>query len=68
MPTDEEVGRLSALYQQQIENFQKNPVAAAELATSGLPSPPKSIDVAELAAWTVVSNVLMNLDETLTKG
>ena len=27
----------------------------------------KSSDVASLAAWTVVSNVLLNLDETLTK-
>jgi hypothetical protein len=26
-----------------------------------------SHDVAELAAWTVVSNVLLNLDETLNK-
>ena len=23
---------------------------------------------AELAAWTVVTNVLLNLDETITKG
>ena len=25
-------------------------------------------DKAELAAWTVVANVLLNLDETVTKG
>jgi hypothetical protein len=27
----------------------------------------KELDNAELAAWTVVSNVLLNLDETVTK-
>jgi hypothetical protein len=26
------------------------------------------MDIAELAAWTVVANVLLNLDETITKG
>ena len=26
------------------------------------------LDQAELAAWTVVANVLLNLDETVTKG
>ena len=40
----------------------------------GIPNPtdplgpaPEGADVAELAAWTVVSNVLLNLDETLMK-
>ena len=27
-----------------------------------------SLDIAEHAAWTVVANVIMNLDEFLTKG
>jgi hypothetical protein len=26
------------------------------------------LDVAELAAWTTVGSVILNLDETLTKG
>jgi hypothetical protein len=26
------------------------------------------MDAAELAAWTVVANVLLNMDETITKG
>jgi hypothetical protein len=28
---------------------------------------PKGMDVAEVAAWTVVANVILNLDETLMK-
>ncbi len=35
--------------------------------SSGKSKPTNRDDVAELAAWTVVSNVLLNLDETLTK-
>jgi hypothetical protein len=33
----------------------------------GLPIP-DGADVAELAAWNVVANVLLNLDETITKS
>ena len=29
---------------------------------------PEGADVSEMAAWTVVSNVLLNLDGVLTKG
>jgi len=34
----------------------------------GLPQPlPDNVAVEELAAWTLIGNVLLNLDETLTK-
>ena len=31
------------------------------------PAPAPPANAAELAAWTMVSNVLLNLDETITK-
>jgi hypothetical protein len=37
------------------------------MASSELGRPEAGADVAELAAWTVVANVLLNLDETLSK-
>lgn len=67
-PTDAEVKLLLKLYAESLEKYRKDAKSAAELATSGLTAPPKELDVAELAAWTVVANVLLNLDETLTKG
>ena len=36
-------------------------------ATSVLGAAPATLDIQHLAAWTVVANVLLNLDETLTK-
>jgi len=40
--------------------------AAALLAVGELPAP-EGLDAAELAAWTMLTNMLMNLDEVVTK-
>ena len=40
---------------------------AKALAEKPLGPIPPGADPAEYAAWTVVANVLLNLDETLTK-
>ena len=47
--------------------FAADPAAAEKLVGVGLPKPGDG-DLKELAAWTVVANVLLNLDEALTKG
>ena len=41
---------------------------AEQLATKPLGPVPAGLDVRELAAWTVVANVLLNLDAVLMKG
>jgi hypothetical protein len=67
-PEAAEVDRVVALYQRELGNYKKDPKAAAAMANSGLGAAPSDLPAPELAAWTVVSNVLLNLDETLTKG
>jgi hypothetical protein len=37
------------------------------LIANGENPPPSTIDPVELAAWTTVANVLLNLDEALMK-
>ena len=37
------------------------------MATKPIGAAPEGVDVAELAAWTLVGNVLLNMDETLMK-
>jgi hypothetical protein len=64
-PTDDEVQRLAALFDSERRHYERYREAAVEMATSELGSMHKSQNPAELAAWTVVSNVLLNLDETL---
>jgi hypothetical protein len=38
------------------------------MAASELGPPDTGANLDELAAWTVVANVLLNLDELITKG
>ena len=62
--TASEIDRLTALYQQQLARFQAAAPDAAKVVQTDATTP----TAAPLAAWTVVANVLLNLDETLTKG
>ena len=66
-PTDDELNGLVGLYTKTLERFQADPAKAKEVATKPLGELPKELDMAELAAWTMVGNVLLNLDEVLMK-
>lgn len=66
-PTPAELHRLTALVERAQADFNKNPSQAALLATRPLGPAPPGMSLPELAAWTVVGNVLLNLDETLAK-
>jgi hypothetical protein len=67
-PKAAEVQRLVALYQQELVQFKQDAKAAEKMATSELGKPSSALDLRELAAWTVVANVLLNLDEMISKG
>ena len=65
-PEAGELSRLSAFYEQQLEHFRQDRKAAEDV-TKGSAITVSQCDVSELAAWTLVSNVLLNMDQTLTK-
>jgi mono/diheme cytochrome c family protein len=67
-PTEQERQRLVSLYEQQLKGFERDAKSAEELVNQGSAERPANLDVRKLAAWMVVGNVLLNLDETLTKG
>ena len=67
-PTPAELKRIVDLYQSELTYYREHSEEAKLLATEGLGEAPAELDIHELAAWTVVANVLLNLDETLTKG
>jgi hypothetical protein len=66
-PHDGEADRLMRLYEQSLADFEKDAAAAKKMATEPLGAAPDTANLAELAAWTVVSNVLLNLDEMFMK-
>jgi hypothetical protein len=51
-----------------LARFQQNKEAAAALVKVGESEKPKELEDSQLAAWTALANVLLNLDETITKG
>jgi mono/diheme cytochrome c family protein len=66
-PKREELESLLALYQKQLTKYSRDVDAAVTLAPPVLGKRPEGAVVPELAAWTVVANVLLNLDETVSK-
>jgi hypothetical protein len=68
MPTAEEVKILRAVFEQQLADFQKDGEAASKFLSVGSFQPKGQCDRSELAAWTTVATMLLNLDETVTKG
>ena len=49
------------------ENLSGTPEQAAQLIANPDLPPPATFSAPDLAAWTAVANVLLNLDETLMK-
>ena len=66
-PSQAELQPLLRLYQQALERFTADAAQATRMATEPLGPAPAGMNVAELAAWTVVGNTLLNLDEALAR-
>ena len=67
-PKPRELEIMTNVYQQELKRYQQDKTAAAALLTVGESPVPAGLDPSEMAAWTAVGNMLLNLDETLTKG
>ncbi len=66
--TATQIAALTELRKKILRDIRANPDSAARLASSSqLPLPPHT-DVMELAAWTAIANVLLNLDAVLVKS
>ncbi|WP_397569612.1 DUF1553 domain-containing protein [Schlesneria sp. T3-172] len=66
-PHPVELKRLVDLYEQSLKRFEQSLEEATQLATDPLGPAPEGTRIPELAAWSVVGNVLLNLDETVMK-
>ena len=67
-PRAVELDPLRSLLRRHRRAFRADPAAAHKLASVGLSPVPRDIDAAELAAWTSIARVLLNLSETTNRN
>jgi mono/diheme cytochrome c family protein len=67
-PDARESTELLAEYQDHLANFTKNVEAAKKLIAVGESKPDPKLNPSELAAWTMIGNLILNLDEVMNKG
>jgi hypothetical protein len=68
LPRPAEVKVLEALYRKHLKEYQTDKAAAADLLRVGDRPAPTDIAAPELAAWTSVARVVLNLHETITRN
>ncbi len=64
----EEIATLTEAFEAQLSVFIAEPAKAAALLGVGDAMIDSSLDQSQLAAWTTVANILLSLDEAITKG
>jgi hypothetical protein len=66
-PRQAELSLLEALYQKHLREYRADPRAAEDVLRVGDRPMSKGSDAAELAAWTSVARVILNLHETISR-
>ena len=54
-------------WQEQYRYFENHSAAAVKVAVPDLKEMPDDVNLHKVAAWAMVSRVILNLDETITK-
>lgn len=67
-PSAEELNTLTEVYAEYLADFKTQSGAAEELLKIGESARKAELDSNELAAWTMVAHVIMNLSEAVTKN
>ncbi len=67
-PDAKETAELLANFKEQLAEYTRDAEAAKKLIAVGESKPDASLNPSELAAWTMIANLVLNLDEVITKG
>jgi hypothetical protein len=67
-PAPEEIAVVQELLDKTQTKYQQQPEAAKQAIRYGESQPKTGLPEPELAAYTLVANLLLNLDETLTRN
>jgi len=66
-PDDESLAILQSGLEDDLQRFRETPAAATAVLSVGQSRAPAGLDPAELAAYTLAANILLNLDEVITR-
>jgi hypothetical protein len=67
-PDPKELTELTAAYKDYLAGYTDDVGAAKALIAVGESKPDPALNPSELAAWTMIANLILNLDEVLNKG
>ncbi len=67
-PTEEEKQSLAAFFEESLENYKKDELAAEKLLQNGEYPQKELLPKVEMAAYTLLASTIFNLDESITKG
>lgn len=67
-PSEKEVGLLKDLFATERERYAKDVEAAKKVVANGDSKPDASLDPVDLAAYSLLGNLMLNLDETVMKN
>ena len=67
-PSPDEVAIVAGYYQKQLTKYKAAPAEAAKAIRFGDSKPPGGLDEVDLAAWTLVANLILNLDENIVRN
>jgi hypothetical protein len=68
VPTEKELSVLTRICDDQLKAYASNDAAAKKVLAVGESPRDEKLAVTELAAWTVVTNAILNLDEAITRN
>ncbi|MCB9782828.1 MAG: DUF1553 domain-containing protein [Candidatus Omnitrophica bacterium] len=68
LPNEKETEILLNIYGKQLEDYRSDTEAAEKFVSVGESPIPENLDKADLAAWTTVASMILNLDEAITKS
>jgi hypothetical protein len=67
-PDAKETAELLAAYRDHLATYTRDAAKARQLISVGELKPDDKLDASELAAWAMIANLLLNLDEVINKG
>jgi hypothetical protein len=66
--TEDELAICRSVFDKQLASFQTTPESAKAFLSAGESPRDEQLDIVEHAAYTVLTSMILNLDEVLTRG